>query len=204
MSHDAEMDAAMARIGVLRFRLDEAEAELTDLKSTADRFEVENSILMKETARLMADVEHLTSENLLVREEADRYCRLWQKAQVEVESLMTSPTSRLLRAERDENARLKERHDFYKSKWDEKNNQLVTTICIEQENARLKAEVERLEKTEDYLQNTLNQYALDDMRLQAEVERLRKAGDDMAKNLTHIGWNICVDAWNAAKEGKQS
>ena len=190
MSHDAEMDAAMARIGVLRFRLDETEAELTDLKSTADRFK--------------AEVEHLTSENLLVREEADRYCRLWQKAQVEVESLMTSPTSRLLRAERDENARLKERHDFYKSKWDEKNNQLVTTICIEQENTRLKAEVERLEKTEDYLQNTLNQYALDDMRLQAEVERLRKAGDDMAKNLTHIGWNICVDAWNAAKEGKQS
>ena len=73
MSHDAEMDAAMARIGVLRFRLDEAEAELTDLKSTADRFK--------------AEVEHLTSENLLVREEADRYCRLWQKAQVEVERL---------------------------------------------------------------------------------------------------------------------
>ena len=87
MSHDAEMDAAMARIGVLRFRLDETEAELTDLKSTTDRFEVENSILMKETARLMAEVEHLTSENLLVREEADRYCRLWQKAQVEVERL---------------------------------------------------------------------------------------------------------------------
>jgi len=54
-------------------------AELTDLKSTADRFEVENSILMKETYRLM----------------------------VEVKSLMTNPTSRLLRAEREENARLK-------------------------------------------------------------------------------------------------
>ena len=40
----------------------------------------------------------------------------------------------------------------------------------------LKAEVERLEKQEEYLQNTLNQYALDDMRLQAEVARLRKAG----------------------------
>jgi hypothetical protein len=85
MSHDAEMDAAMARIGVLRYRLEHAEidkahlkVELTDLKSTADRFEVENSILMNETARLLA----------------------------EVDSLMTNPTSRLLRAEREENARL--------------------------------------------------------------------------------------------------
>jgi len=34
----------------------------------------------KEIARLKAEVEHLTSENLLVREEADRYCRLWQEA----------------------------------------------------------------------------------------------------------------------------
>jgi hypothetical protein len=160
---------------------------------------------MAEVKRLQAEVEHLTSENLLVREEADRYCRLWQKAQVEVESLMTSPTSRLLRAERDENARLKERHDFYKSKWDEKNNQLVTTICIEQENARLKAEVERLEKKEEYLQNTLNQYALDDMRLQAEVERLRKAGDALLKdNLNHFTDSNHIAEWNAAKEGKQS
>jgi archaellum component FlaC len=34
----------------------------------------------KEIERLKAEVEHLTSENLLVREEADRYCRLWQEA----------------------------------------------------------------------------------------------------------------------------
>lgn len=27
-----------------------------------------------------AEIEHLKSENLLVREEADRYCRLWQEA----------------------------------------------------------------------------------------------------------------------------
>ena len=36
--------------------------------------------LKEENARLKAEVEHLTSENLLVREEADRYCRLWQEA----------------------------------------------------------------------------------------------------------------------------
>jgi chromosome segregation ATPase len=54
-------------------------AELADLKSTADQFQNENSILIKEINRLL----------------------------VEVDSLMTSPTSRLLRAEREENARLK-------------------------------------------------------------------------------------------------
>ena len=124
----------------------------------------------------------------------------------------------------------------------------------------LQAEVERLEKQEEYLQNTLNQYALDDMRLQAEVERLesdlklekenedrlvrlwqtannevhgqrsqiaalidnqtslkaeverlRKAGDKMAKRTEFFQkrWDadeLCqeVEAWNAAKEGKQS
>jgi len=54
-------------------------AEVTDLKFKTVLFEVENSILMKEIERLKA----------------------------EVESLMTNPTSRLLRVEREENARLK-------------------------------------------------------------------------------------------------
>ena len=80
------------------------------------------------------------------------------------------------------------------------------------ENARLKAEVERLEKTEEYLQNTLNQYALDDMRLtaelarlQAEVERLRKAGDDMYSWLGVCGRrNSVSDDWLRAKKGLPS
>jgi sensor domain CHASE-containing protein len=72
----------------------------------------------------------------------------------EVESLMTNPTSRLLRAEREENARLK-----------------------------------------------------------AEVERLTKAGDNMERAIQANGcddngdWDDNEDAmakWNAAKEGKQS
>lgn len=47
-------------------------------------------------------------------------------------------------------------------------------------------------------------------RLKAEVERLRKAGDELAKNLDW-SWSGSVndsakaeEAWNAAKEGKQS
>ena len=46
------------------------EAELTDLKSTTDRFEVENSILMKETARLYTEVERLDN---LVRYWSEKY-----------------------------------------------------------------------------------------------------------------------------------
>lgn len=97
----------------------------------------------------------------------------------------------------------------------------VRANILETENARLKVEVERLTKA--------NSDALADFwsihkgyfDLKAEVERLRassfvtavpsehyerviKAGDAMAKNLSHINWNICVEEWNAAKEGKQS
>ena len=44
-------------------------------------------------------------------------------------------------------------------------------------------------------------------RLKAEVERLRKAGDAMAKAIRWLPQSISdhhLDAWNAAKEGKQS
>ena len=100
---------------------------------------------------------------------------------------------------------------------------------LQEENARLKAEVERLEKTEEYLQNTLNQYALDDMRLTADLARLRassfvtavpvehyerviKAGDLLCFHYISLArkrWPddplpSSVTEWNAAKEGKPS
>ena len=39
-------------------------------------------------------------------------------------------------------------------------------------------------------------------RLKAEVERLRKHGDAMAEALEAAGFNNARDFWNAAKEGK--
>ncbi len=101
-------------------------AELTDLKSTADRFEAE------------------------------------------VDSLMTNPTSRLLRAEREENA-------------------------------RLKAEVENSKRINTELLVLSNRQASD-------IRRLTKAGDDLAANIGNDerSQDICADAWNAAKEDKQS
>ena len=76
---------------------------------------------------------------------------------------------------------------------------------------RLKAEVERLSKKEDYHHDLLNQYALDDMRLQAEVERLTKAVDAMKEEIEvfyrekflYPNDSYSIQAWNAAKEGKQ-
>ena len=99
-----------------------------------------------------------------------------------------------------ENARLKaevERLTSVSEAWKKRRLDKVEAECInwaevEKENAYLKAIVES-HHFDLYLQNT---------RLKAEVERLTKAGDEMALNLTHIGWNICVEAWNAAKEGK--
>jgi uncharacterized small protein (DUF1192 family) len=41
-------------------------------------------------------------------------------------------------------------------------------------------------------------------RLKAEVERLTKAGDAMARHLDYGDFPISLEAWNAAKEGKQS
>jgi hypothetical protein len=51
-------------------------------KFKSPEFERDNGewVRWQDYARLQAEVEHLQSENLLVREEADRYCRLWQEA----------------------------------------------------------------------------------------------------------------------------
>ena len=93
--------------------------------------------------------------------------------------------------------------------------------CLEafdKENAGLKAEVERLTAL---VESNLNSSKVamgkaDEVlherdSLRAEVERLRKAGDDLAKRTEFFQkrWDadeLCqeVEAWNAAKEGKQS
>ncbi len=77
--------------------------------------------------------------------------------------------------------------------------------------AKLREQIERMERTEERLHNTLNRYALDDMRLQAHVERLTKAGDYMS-SILQDNYNDVPDdpliirdgirRWNAAKEGK--
>ena len=123
------------------------------------------------------------------------------RLKAEMEALMTTPCSRLLRAERDEVSRLKaeverlthlaNQSEFYRS-------QLQKDTC-------------RLENIQ--MQDAFKHYESENARLKAEVERLRKAGDWLADAMDRNGchdngdWqenNNCIYAWNAAKEGKQS
>ena len=84
-----------------------------------------------------------------------------------------------------------------------------------QENARLKAEVERYKFTLEEERQIARQdwaglrcehdrvkRALE--QADAEVERLRKAGDAMAEICNLHGHIIAIQKWGAAKEGKQS
>jgi len=118
------------------------EAELTNLKSTADRFEVENSILIREINRLL----------------------------VEVDSLMINPTSRLLRAEREENDRLKAEVE------DWRNSNRVKAVRIE---AQI---LDRL------------------VELKKENSRLLDAGDALAYAARHqMAYETELEGWRAAK-----
>ena len=79
------------------------------------------------------------------------------------------------------------------------------------ENVRLKAEVERLESMADenaHLHKGIYSLSLNVGQLKDEVERLRKAGDGVVERLRILGANsdysmYFINAWNAAKEGKQ-
>jgi len=86
---------------------------------------------------------------------------------------------------------------------------------LEAENARLKAEVERLTNNCDYLDKKLDEELDKSAMLCGQVERLTKAGDAMASSIQfneemakdYNGPTIVhqsVQRWNAAKEGKQS
>jgi predicted nuclease with TOPRIM domain len=82
------------------------------------------------------------------------------------------------------------------------------------ENARLKAEVDRLQNNCDYLDKTLDDEIDKTAMLCGQVERLRKAGDNLYKSMLEIGCNEMADnfqhdawlgsmrAWKSAKEGK--
>lgn len=145
MSHDEEIEQAMHKIGALRYELELLQSENKLVREESDRH---YQLWVNSQADLEKSdgvVWNLAVENTHLKAELTDLKSTTDQFKAEVDSLMTNPTSRLLRAEREENARLK-----------------------------------------------------------AEVDRLTKAGDEMALNLTHIGWNICVEAWHAAKEGKQS
>lgn len=87
MSNEMSMDEMIEVLARYRYnakhdadRIKALEDELGRMRADVDRLRDRYAEATQENARLKAEVEHLTSENLLVREEADRYCRLWQEA----------------------------------------------------------------------------------------------------------------------------
>jgi hypothetical protein len=66
---------------------------------------------------------------------------------------------------------------------------------LNKENARLRAEVERLD-------TLCKQVMAQHSDISCENIMLRKAGDAMADRLVYQGYPATVPAWNAAKEGK--
>ena len=80
------------------------------------------------------------------------------------------------------------------------------------ENARLKADVERLRKGDERDMTAAYLYAAEQSkdviaRLKAKVERLTKAGDDMAVWITIIGKSLTcwqIEEWLRAKKGLPS
>ena len=74
--------------------------------------------------------------------------------------------------------------------------------ALEEENARLKAEVERLRA---FATRTI----IPNEKLQIQIERLTKAGDELVYGYQNGDWNermiaIRTSEWNAAKEGKDA
>jgi predicted nuclease with TOPRIM domain len=77
---------------------------------------------------------------------------------------------------------------------------------LEDELGRLRGDVDRLrdrygESTQELSRLRASSFVT---AVPAEqYERVIKAGDAMANNLSHIGWQIGVAEWNAAKNGGQ-
>jgi hypothetical protein len=69
--------------------------------------------------------------------------------------------------------------------------------------------LDTMQRNQDIARNIINELEAENARLKAEVERLRKAGDMCDQLLACFemegrkGVNIGRDAWRAAKEGKQ-
>jgi hypothetical protein len=69
------------------------------------------------------------------------------------------------------------------------------------------AQLERMKavKVEAQLMVSISELQVENARLKAEVERLTKAGDAMADSINgDYNYSLpCIEAWNAAKKGGQ-
>jgi predicted RNase H-like nuclease (RuvC/YqgF family) len=174
-------------------------AEVTDLKSTADRFKAEverwefihrlDSLAIKKQKEEVERLTWLQVETLNER----------NKAEGEVERLSKPAViggyniSEYIRMANSETLEFDNGDIFADMTLPERIKYIVES------HARLKAEVERLQSI-----HSIDSIGIE--QLKAEVERLTKAGDAMALGIEG-DYNYpmpCVQAWSAAKKGKQS
>ena len=104
------------------------------LRDTIEEQNAQIEALKQDLLEKTAAVRHLRMERIHDLNQTGGQCEEIARLKAEIDALMTNPTSRLLRAEREENARL----NNYIERLEVRNAELVP------ENARLKAEVERL------------------------------------------------------------
>ena len=104
------------------------------LRDTIEEQNAQIEALKQDLLEKTAAVRHLRMERIHDLNQTGGQCEEIARLKAEIDALMTNPTSRLLRAEREENARL----DNYIERLEVRNAELVP------ENARLKTEVERL------------------------------------------------------------
>ncbi len=68
--------------------------------------------------------------------------------------------------------------------------------------------LDTMQRNQDIARNIINELEAENARLKAEVERLYRHGDLMLKfaaaNMTFPAYATMAKDWNAAKEGKQS
>lgn len=141
------------------------------------------------TAVPVEEYEKLKADFHQAHDERADYAKDVSKLKAEVEALMTTPCSRLLRAEREEVTRLK-------AEVERLTNENGNNSVMKEDRSRF--EYEPI-------------WYLKCMSARAEVERLRKAGDAMTEVIWLSGCvsgmeikERTVKAWQAAKEGKPS
>jgi cell division protein FtsB len=144
--------------------------------------------IVESHARLKDEVERLTSDIQMEKENEDRLVREWQRANNEVYGLKTQVAALI-----DDQTRLKAECQARQAE-----NSVLAVECDS-----LKAEVERLETgiqpegCNDAVGRAVELLLEKDQeiaRLQSEVERLRKAGDEMAKNYFDTYWVLNAES----------